>query len=183
MIRVRAEVERSTNVVTVPNEDMEIFLDANNNPFTLPVDEEVVWRISGYALVNSEEGKILMVVPTWNTLWELPGGGVEVSERIRDGIKRECLEETGYSILVSDQPFHVSERNFYHRHEKKYYHSVVMVYLGELLSEQQDIGFVNTQDGNEISKIDWVSLEELSEQNCHPTIYPAIQQLKDHPIR
>lgn len=119
-----------------------------------------------------------MVVPTWNTLYELPGGGIEVGESIREGITRECYEETGYSIELFDMPFHVSERNFYHRHKKRYYHSVIIVYQANLLAVAQNTDVINTFDGDEISKIEWKPLQELNENNCHPIAYPSIGDLK-----
>ncbi len=157
---------------------LNVFLDANGQPYQLPQGERVYWRISGYGLVRSECDKVLMVVPTWNILWELPGGGVDEGESIAEGIKREVYEETGYSITLSDTPFHVSESNFYHRYEKKFYHSVIMVYLAELLWPEQDIEVINTYDGDEISKIEWKPLEDLDERSCHSIIYPVIRRLK-----
>jgi len=157
---------------------MTIFLDANQNPYELPPNEKIFWRISGYSLVQLKD-KILMVVPTWNTMWELPGGGVEETESVSNGIMRECYEETGYKIkLLPGAPFYVGERNFYHRHTKKFFHSLILVYRAKMTSKKQNVQVVNTKDGNEIQKIEWVALSKLNKKNCHPTAYPAIKLLQ-----
>jgi 8-oxo-dGTP pyrophosphatase MutT (NUDIX family) len=161
----------------------DIFPDANGKPYCLPQDEKVHWRISGYAVALREE-KILMVTPSWSPLWELPGGGIEEKEMILDGIRREFYEETGYQVgFPSKTPFHVSERNFYHRHEEKFYHSIVMVYVAEITSEEGGTPKPPPEEWDEIRKIEWVSINELSDENCHSTIWPALSYLKNHPFK
>jgi 8-oxo-dGTP pyrophosphatase MutT (NUDIX family) len=157
---------------------MKIFFDANGKKVPLPKDEEVLWRISGYALIQ-DHGRILVVVPTWNDQFELPGGGVEEQENIKDGIIRECYEETGYKINIPDiAPSYVGEENFYHRHLRKFYHSLIVVYRARLRSCKQNLKVVNTYDGNEIKKISWEDLPTFTRRNTHRIVYPVIQNLK-----
>ena len=33
-------------------------------------------------------------------MWSLPGGHLEFGEKVIDGMKRECLEETGISVNI-----------------------------------------------------------------------------------
>lgn len=154
------------------------FLDANGKKYLLPHGEPVFWRISGYALVE-HDGKLLAVIPTWNTLFELPGGGIEVEERITDGIIRECYEETRYRIrTVGNIPFYFSEENFYHRHHKKFYHSLIIVYLAELNDIKQNRSVINTSDGYEIRKVVWRELKFFTEENTHRIVYPAISKFR-----
>lgn len=157
---------------------MKIFLDANGKRIPLPKNEVVSWRISGYALIQ-DRGKILVVVPTWNDQFELPGGGIYERERIKEGIARECYEETGYTISIPDTvPFYVGEENFYHRHFKKFYHSLIHVYRAKTRSRKQNLKVINTRDGNEIRRISWEPLSALNRKNTHPVIYPVIQRIK-----
>jgi len=157
---------------------MIVFLDANGNKFILPKKEKVFWRISGYVLIE-KGNKLLVVVPRWNDLYELPGGGIEESESIKEGIIRECWEETGYKVKIeNDLPCYFSEQNFYHRHQRVFYHSLVVVYQGRLLSGEQDKTVINTADGDEISKVIWRKLSEFTADNTHWIIYPAIEKLK-----
>ena len=155
---------------------MKIFLDANGRSVSLPKDEKISWRISGYALIE-DRGKILVVVPTWNTQFELPGGGIEEEEGLKQGILRECYEETGYHVILPDaSPFYVGEENFYHRHLHKFYHSLIVVYRVRLRSHRQNLKAINVSDGDEISKISWEELSVFTRKNAHRIIYPAIQR-------
>ena len=52
------------------------------------------------AIVTNEKGQILLLKRSENNTffcgqWQLPGGKVEFGEKVRDGIKREIMEETG----------------------------------------------------------------------------------------
>lgn len=158
---------------------MTIFLDANQNRVEKPEGEKTFWRLSVYPLVQKDDN-ILMVVPKWNSLWELPGGGIELEEGIFEGMVRECYEETGYKVeATAKSAIYVGESNFYHRSAKKFFHSVIMVFPARLIREQQDKHVINTLDGDEIKKVDWVSLTECTEKNCHPIIWPAINIIKN----
>lgn len=156
---------------------MAIYTDESGGRHERPADRDVVWRISGYPLVQRDDGRILMVQPTWNTLWELPGGGIEVGETIQEGIIRECWEETGYRIMINAQPTHVSENNFYSKALDIYFHSVILIYVGYLAHGIQHKEVINTVEKDEIAKVEWVSLNTLDEQNVHLIVWPAIQRL------
>lgn len=154
-----------------------MFHDANGKEYRLPEDEPIYWRISGYALVKDKD-KLLTVIPTWNTLYELPGGGIEPAEDIKQGIIREVWEETGYKVEISQEyPFYFAEQKFYHRHHKKFYHSIIIIYQAELINHKQDKSVVNTQDGNEISSIQWQLLTKFTKDNTHWIALPAISKL------
>lgn len=154
---------------------MVVFLDANQNEVEKPKDKIIRWRISGYVLIQSEEEKILMVTPTWNNLWELPGGQIELLEGLPEGIARECYEETGYKVKVDPHSaIHVGESYFYNRATNEFCHSIILVFPGILINKKQDLHVVNSFGENEIEKIEWVSVEDLDEKNCHPIIWPAV---------
>lgn len=157
-----------------------IFLDANRKEYTLPKNEKIHWRISVYSLVLSKDNKLLVNIPTWNTLYELPGGGVEPHEAIAEGMIRECYEETGYRIKsVSNMPFYMAESNFYHRTLKRFYRSVNLVYRAKLVSQKQyKEGINSSENPNEIAQVEWVPLSRLNKKNCHHIVYPAIKLLQ-----
>ena len=154
------------------------FLDANNNKIQLPKGTPIFWRISAYALVISDS-KLLTEIPTWSPLFELPGGGVEEKEKIKTGIIRECYEETGYKIKITDDiPFYLGESNFFHKHQKEFYHSIIIVFRASLISKKQNESVINTYDGNEIQEVYWKKLSTFTKNNTHPIIYPAIYKLR-----
>lgn len=157
---------------------MNIFLDANGKKHIKPDKEPIYWRLSGYALVEYQN-KFLTVIPTWNTLYELPGGGIEPDENIKQGIIRETWEETGYKIEITKKmPIYLSEEKFYHRHDKKFYHSLVIIYTAEIVSNIQDTKTINSVDGNEIASIKWQPLSDFTKENTHPIIYPVFNKLQ-----
>lgn len=52
------------------------------------------------AIIQDEEGRILLQRRSDNGLWGLPGGSVEIGESVRDAIVREVREETGLAAQV-----------------------------------------------------------------------------------
>ena len=152
------------------------FFDVNQEPIEKPEDAVIHWRISGYPLVI-KDGKILTVTSTWNPLKELPGGGIEIGESIAEGVVRECYEESGYRIeLGSNIPIHVGERNFYSDIDEKFYQAIILIYPARLLSDEQDESVINTVVENEIEKVEWIKLTDLTKEQCIPIIWPAIEK-------
>ena len=61
------------------------------------------FSLSATALVRNKKGEVLVLrSPNPNRGWELPGGALEESESITDGLIRETLEETGIRIEVTN---------------------------------------------------------------------------------
>ena len=52
------------------------------------------------AVVEDDDGRILLIHKTDNNLWALPGGGHDIGEAIGDTVVREVKEETGYDVEV-----------------------------------------------------------------------------------
>ncbi len=57
---------------------------------------DYLYRVSLRALIRNEEGKVL-AVKEHGDMWHLPGGGLDHSETIDEGLARELREETGYT--------------------------------------------------------------------------------------
>jgi 8-oxo-dGTP diphosphatase len=53
-------------------------------------------RISGDCLFFDEQGRLLVVNPTYKETWEIPGGVVEKNESPREAVIREVYEELGF---------------------------------------------------------------------------------------
>ena len=158
---------------------MNTFFDIHQNPIERKPEEKIFWRISAYAVVCSEDNKILLVAPQYDkNIWLLPGGEVNTNESIVGGIERECYEETGYRVKVDfTKPIYIGESNFYCY--QKFLHSVNLIYPAKLLSDKQNKEAINSLDPNEIEKVEWVHLSEINKKNCHFIMYPAIKSLKD----
>ncbi len=100
--------------------------------------------------------------------YTIPGGGQEPLETMEEAIVRECLEETGYQVAVSDflalYEEIVWDKAFQERHPD-YAHKIFHIFLCRLRSEQpqtpmnEDLG----QTGCE-----WVHLERVSSLSLYP---------------
>ncbi len=155
---------------------MKKFYDLQNNPHELPEGEQIYVRISCYSVIKNTEGKLLMVMPQSNNQWEFPGGGEEIDETIEEALIRECYEETGYRIRIkNERHVYVGETNFYSSKKRRYYHSVLLFYEAELISERQDRDAIRK---DEIEQVEWKSLTELTRENVRSVYYPVIKILK-----
>jgi len=61
----------------------------------------------GAAIFDRETLLLLRRVDDFAGLWELPGGSVEVGERLDQALRREVREETGLAVDIG-APFHAS---------------------------------------------------------------------------
>jgi 8-oxo-dGTP pyrophosphatase MutT (NUDIX family) len=157
-----------------------IFFDATQKPVEKPESEPINWRVSLYSLVFSSDDKILVIQSNFSGKYELPGGALELTENIADGLARECYEETGYKIkAVSQTPFYSGEQFFYGSISKKFYHSVHLFYEAELVNETPDAAAINGDGRNETAKVEWLSLDQLTEANCHAIHWPVIKMLQE----
>lgn len=57
-------------------------------------------RVAAGLLVVDDDGRVLMVEPTYKPGWEVPGGMVEAGESPRAGAAREAREELGLDVEV-----------------------------------------------------------------------------------
>jgi ADP-ribose pyrophosphatase YjhB (NUDIX family) len=54
--------------------------------------------VSVAAVVTNDDGQVLVIKRHDTGAWQLPGGVLELGERIEDGLRREVWEETGIRI-------------------------------------------------------------------------------------
>ncbi|MEK7471750.1 MAG: NUDIX domain-containing protein [Patescibacteria group bacterium] len=58
------------------------------------------WVSVGAAIYDETADAFLLIQRFDNSLWQLPGGLVEVGERLSEAVIRETLEETGVEVTV-----------------------------------------------------------------------------------
>src|SRR5512139_1349190 len=59
-------------------------------------------RMGAGCVFFDEQGRVLLVRPTYKPTWEIPGGVVEQNESPRDCCRREVREEIGLERQIGD---------------------------------------------------------------------------------
>jgi len=112
--------------------------------------------IIGVGAVIVEGGRVLLVRRDTEPLrgeWSVPGGMLELGEKLRDGVRREALEETGVKVEPGEV-LDVFDSIFTDGLGKTQYHYVLIDYLCRVISGE-------AQAGSDVSDVRWVSLEAL----------------------
>jgi ADP-ribose pyrophosphatase YjhB (NUDIX family) len=112
--------------------------------------------IIGVGAVIVESGRVLLVRRDTEPLrgeWSVPGGMLELGEKLRDGVRREALEETGVRVEPGEV-LDVFDSIFTDGLGKTQYHYVLIDYLCRVISGE-------AQAGSDVSDVRWVSLEAL----------------------
>ena len=112
----------------------------------------------GVGAVVLDAGRVLLVErgqEPQKGLWSLPGGVLELGERLADGLRREIREETGLEIRVLEL-VEVFERILPDGEGRPEYHYVLIDYLCEKAGGE-------LRPGDDVSRAAWVDLERLGE--------------------
>ncbi len=86
--------------------------------------------------------------------WSIPGGVLELGEKLRDGIAREVFEETGLVVEVGPV-LDVIDSIFPDPEGRTQYHYVLIDYLCHLRSGTPEAA-------TDVSEIRWVTMDELA---------------------
>lgn len=86
-------------------------------------------------------------------IYETPGGHIDFGEDIKEGLKREILEEFGVNINIGD-PFYT----FTYLNEIKGSHSIEVIFFATLSEEEERI----TLDPEDHSEYGWFSEDEIT---------------------
>ncbi len=134
------------------------YIDDPNAPKANSVVPSVV------AIVQDDQGRVLLIHKTDNDLWALPGGGHEIGESIAETVVREVKEETGYDVEVTGitgtytNPGHV------------------MAYEDGEVRQQFSIAFAArlvrgaAQTSSESKRVEWVDPSDTSSLPMHPSM-------------
>ena len=112
----------------------------------------------GIGALIFDGGKLLIVERGKEPLkgfWSLPGGILEVGETLRDGIRREVLEETGLDV-EPQAVFEIFERIMPDAGGKTEYHYVLIDYLCKPVGGR-------LRAASDVSRVAWVSQQNLAD--------------------
>ena len=114
--------------------------------------------IVGIGALIFRRGKILLVERGKEPLkgyWSLPGGALETGERLKDGLRREVMEETGL-IVEPGEVFEIFERIMPDKKGRAEYHYVLLDYICEVKGGK-------LAAASDCSDATWVSRKKLKD--------------------
>lgn len=112
--------------------------------------------IIGVGAVVVDGDRVLLVRRDTEPLkgeWSVPGGMLELGEKLHDGIRREVLEETGL-IVEPGEVLDVFDSIFTDNEGRTEYHYVLIDYLCRPISGE-------AKAGTDVSEVRWVREAEL----------------------
>ncbi len=129
------------------------------------------------AIIENNKGEILLTTgPKWKNKWGMPGGHVEVGEKLLDSIVREGEEETGLklkAIAIVHWGELIGTQDFHRAAHFVFFDAYCKVIGGELKLQKE-----------EISESKWMMPEEALKENLaegySETIRDFIKYKKSH---
>jgi ADP-ribose pyrophosphatase YjhB (NUDIX family) len=125
------------------------------------------------AIVQDDQGRVLMVHKTDNDLWALPGGGHDPGESIAHTVVREVKEETGYDVEVEAITGVYTNPNH------------VMAYDDGEVRQQFSIAFRarlvggERRTSSESKEVEWLTPAEIDQRNVHPSMRLRLEHALD----
>lgn len=163
------------NPEPIDRQPLRTFSDSSGEVVPYDGTAPIFWRLSVYVLVV-RDGNILMKQHPRVDRWELPGGAAETFETLTEGAERECCEETGYRVAVTEaSPVHLDEVFFFHRGTNTYHNSVIVVFRGTVAAEPDPTWEPNTREARQIC---WVDPKSLSPRNTPPFHWAALRKAR-----
>lgn len=126
----------------------------------------------GVGAVAVKNGKILLVKRAFDPgagKWSIPGGLVEVGEKLSEACARETREETGIEVEILEliNVFDMIERD---DDGKVKYHYVLVDFLAKLVGGEE-------RKSEEVSEIVWADYQEAKRMDLTRTARRALEEL------
>ena len=125
----------------------------------------------GVGAVIIHDGRALLVRRNTEPLkgeWSVPGGVLEIGEKLRDGAAREALEETGLHVEVGPV-LDVFDSIFPDAVGRPQYHFVLIDFLCRVISGE-------AVAASDVSEVQWVAADDLDRLNLRPSIAQVVRQ-------
>ena len=132
-----------------------------------------------------ENGKLLCIEKTrgpYQHRFDLPGGSQELGEGLTETLKREVLEETGYTLSrycnprIYDVLVQEEGQDFAVHHIMAFY-DIVLDFEGSQKSLPQEILDGSNDSANAI----WVPIEQMTQENASPLVLKVKAELRGFP--
>lgn len=125
--------------------------------------DKLQFRPAVYGLILYEE-KVLLMNTILTGRYSLPGGGIELGERMEDTLRREVQEETGLEIEVG-RFAGFKEDFFYYNPSGNAYHSFLFYYFCRPLTFQLAAKEAILDDS--VDRPQWVTISSLKLKDFH----------------
>ncbi len=112
--------------------------------------------IIGVGAVIVSQGRVLLVRRDTEPLkgeWSVPGGALELGEKLHEGVRREALEETGLQV-EPQEILEVFDSIFRDAQGRTQYHYVLIDYLCRVAGGE-------ARAGSDVSQVRWISEAEI----------------------
>lgn len=113
-------------------------------------------RIGVYAIIPNQTNDQIILVQAPNGAWFLPGGEMEAGEDHLTALKRELLEELGFTATFG-QYYGQADEYFYSSHRDQHYYNPAHIYQVTDFSQDQ----APLEDFNQLA---WFPIEEAIKQ-------------------
>ena len=132
-----------------------------------------------------ENGKLLCIEKTrgpYQHRFDLPGGSQEAGEGLIETLKREVLEETGYTLSrysnsrIYDVMVQEERQDFAVHHIMAFYDIVL-----DLERSQKSLPHEVFDGSNDSAKAIWLPLEQIIEENASPLVLKVKAELRGFP--
>lgn len=132
-----------------------------------------------------QEGKLLCIEKTrgpYQNRFDLPGGSQELGEGLTETLKREVLEETGYTLSrylnprIYDVMVQEEGQDFAVHHIMAFYDIVL-----DLERPQKSLPHVVLDGSNDSANAIWIPLEQITEENASPLVLKLKAELRGFP--
>ncbi len=127
--------------------------------------------IVGVGAVVIHDGSALVVRRATEPLkgqWSIPGGMLELGEKLRDGVAREVLEETGLTVSVGEV-LDVFDSIFPDPEGRTQYHFVLIDFLCTVTAGE-------LHASSDVDAAQWVTSEQLDHLDIKPVTAALIRK-------
>jgi 8-oxo-dGTP pyrophosphatase MutT (NUDIX family) len=139
--------------------------------------EKITFRPSAYGFVY-DDGKIITLTNKSNGKIWFPGGGINLGEKMEDGLRREILEEAGIEVSV-EKVMLFKENFFYYKPLGEGYHAFLFFYLCRPIS--RDLIDDDKVYDEESEKPRWTKIEDIKKEDLSDLsedIFEVLESLK-----
>jgi 8-oxo-dGTP diphosphatase len=130
----------------------------------------------GVGVLIEEEGRYLLIRRAADPdkgMWSVPGGLVEVGERVRDAAVREAMEETGLKVKLVER-LGVVDKIMRDDDGRVRYHFIIVQFLARIVE-----GEVKAMD--DALEARWVRLSELPSYDITASLRDFLREIGLYP--